>query len=105
MSTGERLHDTHGNLKVTCPHGCGRQIVPGRHDWPGNCRSDDEPKVPAHDHMLHVHTHDDGPPVTPHEHHHSGPGHMGIEHAHAHRHAPMGTDGSNGGTLCSGFTF
>lgn len=84
----ERLHDTHGNIKVTCPHGCGRLIVPGRHDWPGSCRSDAEPKVPAHDLMLHAHSHD-GPQDEPHEHLHTGPGHMGIEHTHLHRHAPV----------------
>jgi hypothetical protein len=36
VQTG-RLHDTRGNIKVTCPRGCGQLIWQGAHDGPGGC--------------------------------------------------------------------
>ena len=30
--SADRLHDTRGTIKVTCPHGCGMLIWPGAHD-------------------------------------------------------------------------
>jgi hypothetical protein len=32
-----RLHDTRGNIKVTCPRGCGQLIWQGAHDGLGGC--------------------------------------------------------------------
>ena len=45
MSTGERLHDGHGNIKVTCPHGCGMLIWHGQHDR-GRCPG--QPDAPGY---------------------------------------------------------
>jgi hypothetical protein len=51
----------------------------------------DDPQVPPHDLMLHAHHHD-GLLDEPHEHPHTGPGHMGIEHSHPHSRAPRDGD-------------
>lgn len=67
-----------------CPK-CGVTEVCARCGWCDECA---RRTVPGHDLMLHAHSHDYPDSTEPHEHLHGGPGHMGLEHIHPHRHAP-----------------